>query len=125
MAPVFKKGGISGALLTGLSKALDCLLHDLLIAKLASYGFDVSLDFIQSYPSERQLKTKVNKAYSTYSDILYGVPQGSTLGPLLFDIYISDMFYGIDNYCDTASYADNNTPYASDFNLKEVMQKLE
>ena len=41
-----------------------------------------------------------------------------------FSIF-SDMFYGIDNYCDTASYADNNTPYASDFNLKEVMQKLE
>ena len=119
------KGGISGALLTDLSKAFDCLLHDLLIAKLAAYGFDYdSLVFIQSYLSERQQRTKVNNAYSTYSDILYGVPQGSILGPLLFNIYISDMFYDIDK-CGIASYADDNTPYISDFNLEEVIQKLE
>ena len=119
------KGRISGALLTDLSKAFDCLLHDLLIAKLAAYGFDYdSLVFIQSYLSERQQRTKVNNAYSTYSDILYGVPQGSILGPLLFNIYISDMFYDID-ICDIASYADDNTPYTSDFNLEEVIQKLE
>ena len=71
------KGRISGALLTDLSKAFDSLLHDLSIAKLAPYGFDYdSLVFIQSYLSERQQRTKVNNAYSTYSDILYGVPQG-------------------------------------------------
>ena len=108
------KVGISGALLTNLSKAFDCLLHDLLIAKLAAYDFDYdSLVFIQSYLSERQQRTKANNAYSTYSAILYGVPQGSVLGPLLFNIYISDMFYDIDN-CDVASYADDNTPYTSE-----------
>ena len=79
---------------------------------------------MQSYLSERQQRTKVNNTYSTYSDILFGVPQGSTLGPLLFNIYISDMFYGTD-ICNIASYADYNTPYTSDFNLEEVIQKLE
>ena len=64
-------GGISGTLVTDISKAFDCLLHDLLIAKLAAYGFDYdSLVFIQSYLSERQQRTKVNNASSTYSDIL-------------------------------------------------------
>ena len=90
--------GISGALLIDLSKAFDCLLHDLLIAKLAAYGFDYNpLVFIQSCLSERQQRTKVNNAYSTYSDILFGVPQGSILGLLHFNIYFSDMFCNIDN----------------------------
>ena len=79
--------------------------------------------FIQSYLSKRQQKTKVSNAYSTSSDILYVVLQGSMLGPLLFKIY-SDMFYHIDK-CDIVRYADNNTPYTSDVNLKEVIQKLE
>ena len=119
------KGGISGALLTDLCKVFDCLLHDLLIAKLAAYGFDYdSLVFIQSYLSERQQRNKVNNTYITYSDILYGVPQGSILSPLIFNIYISDMFYDIDK-CDVSSYADDITTYNSDFNLEEVMQKLE
>ena len=118
-------GGGGGALLTDLSKAFDCLLHDLLIAKLAAYGFDYeSLVFIQMYLSERQQRTKVKNAYRTYSDISYCVPQSSVLGPLLFNIYFSDIFYDIDN-CDIASYADDNTPYTSDFNLEEVIQKLE
>ena len=65
------KGEISGAFLTDLSKAFDCLLHDLFIPKLAAYGFDFdSLVFIQSYLSERQQRIKVNNAYCTYSDIL-------------------------------------------------------
>ena len=75
-------------MLTDLSKALGCLLHDLLTAKLAAYGFDYgSLVFTKSYLSDRQQRTKVTNAYSTYSDISYGVPQGSRLGPLLFGTF--------------------------------------
>ena len=86
------RGGGSKALLTDLSKAFDFLLNDLLIAKLAAYSFDYdSLVSIQSYLSERQQRTKVNNAYSTYFDILYGAPQGYILGPLLFNICISDL----------------------------------
>ena len=72
--------------------------------------------FIKSYLSERQQRTKVNNVYSTYTDIIYGVPQGSIL---LFNIYISDV-----NNCDIASHADDNTPYISDFDLEGVIQKL-
>ena len=109
-----KKGlensGIGGILLTDLSKAFDCLKHDLLIAKLAAYGFDQpSLCFIFSYLSDRTQRTKVNNTYSSYTDIKYCVPQGCILGPLLFNIDIFDLFLW-DYKCDIASNADDNTP---------------
>ena len=69
-----------GVLLTDLSKAFDCLLHELIIAKLNAYGFSLSaLKLIQSYLSERKQKTKINQAYSSWEEILFGVPQGSIL----------------------------------------------
>ena len=84
-----ENGGVSGALLTDLSKTFNCILHDLLIAKLAAYGFDyISPQILQSYPSNRKQRTKINGEYSKYCEILFGVPQGSILGPLLFNIYM-------------------------------------
>ena len=119
------KGGISEAILTDLSKAFDCILHDLLVAKLAAYGFDYqSLRIMESFLSNRQQRTKINNAFSRYSEIIYGVPQGSILGPLLFNIYICDIFFDIIE-CDIASYADDNTPYNFDFNLDNVISNLE
>ena len=116
---------MSGALLTDLSKVFDCILHDLLTAKPAACNFDYnSLQMLQSYLSSRKQRTKINDAYSKYCGILFGVPQGSKLGPLLFNIYICDMFYGI-NDCDIVRYADDNTPYASRSNLDAVINKLE
>ena len=72
----------------------------------------------------RQQRTKVNNTYSTYSDITLGVPQGSVLGPLLFNIYICDIYIYITD-CDITSYADDNTPYCSSFSLDKVINKLE
>ena len=115
------KDGVTRAWLTDLSKAFNCLLHDLLIAKLATYGFDYkSLTLIQS----TKQRTKVNNTYSTYSNIIFGVPQGSILGPLPFNIYICDLIYDITD-CDIASYADDNRPYCSSFSLDKVINELE
>ena len=114
-------GGVSGALLTDLSKTFDCKLHDLLIA---AYGFDCNfLQMLQSYLSNRKQGTKINDAYSKYCEILSGVLQGSILGPRLFNIYICDMFYDIDD-SDIASYANDNIPYASSSNLDALINKL-
>ena len=79
------------AILTDLSKAFDCICYDLLIAKLNAYGFDKkALKLIYDYLNGRSQKIKVVSSFSSELDISYGVPQGSTLCPLLFNIDISD-----------------------------------
>ena len=114
-----------GALLTDLSKAFDCIDHELLIAKLYAYGFDKnSLYFIISYLKGRKRRTKINSSYSAFAEILFGVPQGAILGPLLFNIYIYDLF--IENSdTDIANYTDDSTPYACSSDLNSVIFKLQ
>ena len=87
-------GGYVGTILMGLSKAYDCLSHDLLIAKLKAYGLDVdSLNFLLDYLSLRKHRTKERSSYSKWSEICWGIPQGPILGPLLFNIFINDIFF--------------------------------
>ena len=82
------KSKVFGALLTDLSKAFDCLDHELLTAKLNAYGFTMStLRLINDYLSNRKQRTKIENTYSTWLDIIFGVPQGSILGPLLFNVF--------------------------------------
>ena len=94
---------------------MECILHDLLKAELwclnfAAYGFDHHpLRIMETFLSNRQQKTKINNAFSRYSEIIYGAPQGSILGCLLFNIYICDIFFDIIE-CDIASYANDTTP---------------
>ena len=83
----------TGILMTDLSKAFDCLSHELIIAKLYAYGLSKeSLRFIIDYFSHRKQRTKIGQSYSDWRDILIGVFQGSIFGPLGFNIYINDIF---------------------------------
>ena len=86
-------GKLVGAILMDLSKAFDCIPHDILIAKLNAYGFDrKSLKYIFSYLKGRRQCVKINGICSKFLTILAGVPQGSILGPILFNIFINDIF---------------------------------
>ena len=119
------QGGICGALFTDLSRAFDCLVHDFILAKLEAYGFSYEpLKLINSYLTDRKHRTKINSSYSSFLDLLIGVPQGSILGPLLFYIYISDLFLFLDDD-KVASYADDTTPHAMKENTLQVLKEIE
>ena len=84
---VLDKKGYGGAVLMDLSKTFDTLNHNFLIGKLHAYGFsEESLQLIKSYLTNRWQRTKVNASISNWTEILQGVPQGSVLGSLLFNI---------------------------------------
>ena len=115
----------AGAILTDLSKAFDCLNHELLIAKLNAYGFGMAaLKLLYSYLKERKQRTKIGTSYSTWKEVKFGVPQGSILGPLLFNIFLNDMFYSIKEV-KIANYADDNTTYSTDKDMTDLLGKLE
>ena len=89
---------IAGAILMYLSKAFDTINDELSIAKFGAYGFDEgALAIILNYLSDHWQKTKINTSFSTWIELLNGVPQGSVLGLLLFNIYINDLFYNLIN----------------------------
>ena len=117
------KGNKFGILLTDLSKAFDCLLHDLLIAKLHAYGFDyLSLKLIFSYLTERKQRVRVNSSYSKYAEIETGVPQGSILGPELYNYNSNDLFLFVLLF--VANYADDNSPFCCTDTITQVFQPL-
>ena len=96
-----------------LSKAFDSIPHNLLIAKVHAYGLTTeTLIFLYSYLQRRRQEVKINDAGNIFKILLLGVPQRSILGPILFNIFINDLFLFI-NKAKLANFADDNTIYAN------------
>ena len=87
-------GTIFGAILTKLSKTFDCLNPDFLFEKLKAYDYNLPvLKLVYNYLSNRKEKMQANDSCSLWQDILFDVLQGSFLGPLLFNIFLADLFF--------------------------------
>ena len=108
-----------------LSKPYDCLPHDLMVAKLEAYdSAKENLQLISDYLSYRKQKTKIGSAYSDWANVIHGIAQGSVLGPLLFNIFINDIFLVVEksNIC---NIPDGNTLYSHGNNLALILSKFE
>ena len=121
---VLDRKGHRGAVLMHLLKAFDTINYDLLLIKLNAYGLtNKSLRLIKSYLTNHWQRTKVNTSFSNWSELLLGVPQGSVLGQLLFNIYLNDLFYLTE--CTVCNYADDTTFHACESDLKDLITRLE
>ena len=114
-----------GASLMDLSKAFDCMPHDLLIAKFKAYGVqDQSIKMIKSYFSDREQRVRIGNVHSSWKTTIKGVPQGSVLVPIFFNVFINDIFYFIKR-ARLTNYADDNTLSFAHPNFQIVKSCLE
>ena len=114
-----------GTMLMDLSKAYDCLPHDLLIVKLWAYGLDRSgRRLLMDYLNSRKQQTKVGSPYRKWSEIKLGIPQGPILGHSLFNIFTKELFFVIEKF-DVCNFAEDNTLYSCGANSKTVLKNLE
>ena len=115
-----------GIVLMDLSKAFDCIPHGLLLTKLKCYGLsDQACLLLKSYISDRKQRVKVGHSRSEWGSVAQGVPQGSILGPLIFNIFINDIFYALENVCNLYNYADDNTLLNTHHSITCLKTKLE
>ena len=111
------------AIFMDLSKAFDTINHNLLLAKLKAYGFSKqALSFMCSYLKNRRQRVQINNKFSSLKEVIAGVPQGSIDGPLLFNLFINDLFLFI-CFSTLSNYADDNNlfPIGTDIQIIDQM----
>ena len=117
--------GTIGTVLMESSKAYDCISHNPLKAKIEAYGFHRNaLKLFYSFLKNQMQRVKIGSTYSSAKEISIGIPQESILGPLLFSIFINNLFL-IEMELDICNFADNTKIYECDTSIEAVIIKLE
>jgi exonuclease III len=107
-----------------LKRAFETIDRKILLKKLHKYGIrGTELKWFESYLEGRYQRTLYNKNYSDEEEITLGVPQGSTLGPLLFILYVNDIVATI-QHCTINLFADDTLIYITGQNLEDMTEKL-
>ncbi len=115
---------IAAMILMDLLKAFDCLPHDLMVTKLTAYGMSPSaIKLLINYLCHYQQRVKIGSEFSDWMTILKGVPQGSILGPCLFNLFLNDVMYILENSF-PVNYADDNTLLATGETLMEAVEDV-
>ena len=95
-----------------LSKAFDSVDHDLLLVNLNAYGINLdALQLLRSYLSKKHQRVNVNSTFGYWKEIRFGVPQGSVLGPSLFNVFVNDTIVLV-RCTNISNYADDTTIFA-------------
>ncbi len=115
---------IVGTILMDLSKVFDCIPHGLLDAKMNAYGLSGdACEFMSSYLTGPFQRVNISDERSSWLPLLKGIPQGSSLGPFIFNVFMNDIFHFIET-CDLTNYADDNTLHNIASTIEAVLSAL-
>ena len=124
MEGILDKSFVAGALLMDLSKAFDCIRHDLLVAKLHAYGITLNTaNFIYSFLKHQKQNVKIHDVCSSFQTSLSRVPKGPVLGPILFNIFLNDLLVVLKKL-QLYNIADYNTISAEGNSTDDLLKML-